>query len=212
MKHQSDSDKIGQFNISIPIRVGFLSAILAGLLTFLFYFAKQIDKNGHYKETLNFFVTALTASAGVTSAFYAFKSIEQSKESQKIESTSVYISRWNDVQYLPVRKTTTDIINLIKEQPDNQREKLLLEYLETHPDKRQDITNVLNFLEEMALCIEKGIIKEEILYDFYRFIVIEYCEIFGVHIAQRRRERKNERIFRALTDLCDRWHKRWKTF
>jgi len=203
MSNQGDPDKIWQLNLAIPIRVGFLSALLAGILTVIFYFAKKVDQNDQYKDTLNFLIAALTASATVTTAVYAFKSIEQSADERKSERTLIYISRWNDLQYSPARKTATELHQLIKNQPDNQKEKYLLEHLEQYPAQRQDITNILNFLEEMALCIEKGIIKEDLLLGFYRFIVKTYCESFGIYITQRRRENKNS--YKALTDLYERW-------
>ncbi|MCG8364478.1 MAG: DUF4760 domain-containing protein [Pseudanabaenales cyanobacterium] len=130
-----------------------------------------------------------------------------SSENQLIDRTLIYITRWNNPQFLAIQKTANDIYHRIHSQPVNQQAKFLIDYLEQNPDKRQNITNALNFLEEMAICSQKGIIKEDLIYSFYRSIVITYYETFSVYIEQRRKERNNPNLYRCLADLCEKWEK-----
>lgn len=199
MKYQGDPDKFQQVNISLTLRIGLISFLLSIFLTLVHAVKKE------YRETLTFLVTALATSAGGTSAFYALRSIQQNVESQVIDRTLVYITRWNDPEYLPVRKTAAEIYHLISGKSVVDQEKILTDYLDQNPDKKQDITNVLNFLEEMAICIEKGIIKEDLIYNFYRYIVLTYCETFAVFITQNRRMKNNSSLYKGLTDLDEKW-------
>jgi hypothetical protein len=203
MKYQDDPDKIGQFTISISLRIGLISFFAAFVITLLFYNVKNKDD----RDSLTFFVTALATSAGITSAVYALRSIKQNAESQIIDRTLTYIQRWNNPEYLPVRKTAQEIHQLLHKQPPGEQAKFLLDYLDKNPAIRQEITNVLNFLEEMSLCIKNKIIKEELLLDFYKGIVKTYYEDFHVYITEKRRERDNPNIYIALTNLYERWKK-----
>lgn len=210
MPPQIDPDKLARFNIKLPLSI--VSTVIAASLglTGLYLVNKE------YRETFTFLVTALATSAGGASAFYAFRSIQQSTESQEldrklliesqiIDRTLLYIARWNDPQYYPARKTASELCQLKRNLPLNQQNSFLVDYLHQNPGIKQDILNLLNFLEEMSVCSKKGIIKEEFLRDYYRGIVIDFCDTFYVFIVQRRMEKKNEKIFKSLTDLREKW-------
>lgn len=221
MSPQVDPDQFAQFNLKLSLTIGSTLVAVSLGLTGL-HFAKK-----EYRETLTFLVTALATSAAGASAVYALRSIkqsaefqeldrqqriaaqelerQQSKESQLIDRTLLYIARWNDPQYWPVRKTAQELRQLKNEQPANSQEQFVMNYLHQNPGVKQDIINLLNFLEEMATCSKNGIIKEELLYDYYRFIVIDFCETFHYLIKQRRDEKNNGKIFEALTDLSAKW-------
>ncbi|MCP2728820.1 DUF4760 domain-containing protein [Symplocastrum sp. BBK-W-15] len=168
---------------------------------------------------MNFVVATLSASATITGTFYVGKSIRQSAESQeldrklslesqKIDRTLLYIQRWNDSHYSSFKKLAYQIHLLIKDQHQNQKGRIVREEIEKNPDLRMEVTEVLNFLEEMALCIKRDIIKEDLAVDFYRSIVLQYCDIFGVWIAQLRNEKEEHRLYQQLTDLYGKWKDR----
>jgi hypothetical protein len=117
----------------------------------------------------------------------------------------MYIQRWNESHYSSFKKLAYQIHLLIVNKPDNQKGRIVREQIEKDADLRIEVAEVLNFLEEMALCIRREFICEDLAYDFYRSIVIQYCEIFGVWIAQLRDEKKNDKLYKELTDLYDRW-------
>lgn len=210
MPPQVDPDKYGQFTIRLSLSVGVSLFVISLGLTGLHAVKKE------HRETLTFLVTALAASAGGASAVYALRSIkqsaaaqeldrQQSKEAQLIDRTLPYIARWNDPQYWAARKTASEFNLLRKNQKINNEEKFFLDYLHQNPYAKQEFMNLLNLLEEIAVCLQKGILKEDLLFDYYRGIICDFCETFHCLIKQRRQERNNEKTFKALTDLNEKW-------
>ncbi|WP_254011616.1 DUF4760 domain-containing protein [Limnofasciculus baicalensis] len=216
MRHQGNPGQLFRTNIAITLRVGLISLLSSGILIATYILNKSNESN---KSILNFVVATLSASATITGTFYVGKSIRQSAESQeldrklslesqKIDRTLLYIQRWNDSHYSSFKKLAYQIHLLIKDQHQNQKGRIVREEIEKNPDLRMEVTEVLNFLEEMALCIKRDIIKEDLAVDFYRSIVLQYCDIFGVWIAQLRNEKEEHRLYQQLTDLYGKWKDR----
>lgn len=210
MPPQVDPDKYGQFTIKLSLRVGVSLFLISLGLTGIHALKKE------YRETLTFLVTALATSAGAASAVYALRGIEQSavaqeldrqqnKEAQLIDRTLPYIARWNDPQYWQARKTASEFNLLRNNQIINNEEQFLKDYLHKNTDAKQELLNILNFLEEVSLGLQKGIFKEDLLYDYYRGIICDFCKTFHYLIKQRREEKNNQKIFKALTDLYEKW-------
>lgn len=210
MPPQVDPDKYGQFTIKLSLRVGVSLFLFSLVLTGIHALKKE------HRETLTFLVTALATSAGAASAVYALRSIKQSaaaqeldrqqnKEAQLIDRTLPYIARWNDPQYWAARKTASEFNLLKNNQIINNEEQFLKDYLHKNTDAKQELLNILNFLEEVALGLQKGILKEDLLYDYYRGIICDFCKTFHYLIKQRREEKNNQKIFKALTDLYEKW-------
>jgi hypothetical protein len=210
MPPQVDPDKYGQFTIRLSLRIGVSLFVTSLVLTGIHAVKKES------RETLTFLVTALATSAGSASAVYALRSIkqsaatqeldrQQSKEAQLIDRTLPYIARWNDPQYWAARKTASEFNLLRKNQKINNEDQFFLDYLHQNPYAKQEFINLLNLLEEIAVCLQKGILKEDLLYDYYRGIILGFCETFSYLIKQRRQEANNEKLYRKLTDLSEKW-------
>ena len=118
-----------------------------------------------------------------------------------------YIVRWNALQYARLKKSVAEVHDEINNGRFNplEMEEKLKEYLDTYPQRIQDITNVLNFLEEISLCIQENIVDEKILYKFYRFIVIRYWNTFEPFVRNRRKKMDNQNIYNGLEKLCLQW-------
>ncbi|MCG8364477.1 MAG: hypothetical protein MJA27_14250 [Pseudanabaenales cyanobacterium] len=155
-KNKSSIDQFS-FNIRLTLSITFISFLIAFTLTGIFHYLNEKDR-----ATFNFFAVTLGISITGTSAFHAYRNIKQSlenqaldrklsSENQLIDRTLLYITRWNDPQYLAIQKTANDIYHELHSKPVNEQAKFLIDYLEQNPDKRKDITNALNFPEEMAI-------------------------------------------------------------
>lgn len=202
MRNQGNPGQLFRINIAITLIVGLISLLSSGILIATYILNKSNESN---KSILNFVVATLSATATITGTFYVGQSIKQSAESQQIDRALLYIQRWNDSHSSSLRKLAYQIHLLIKDQHQSQKGKIVREEIEKNPDLRMEVTEVLNFLEEMALCINKDIIKEDLALGFYRSIVLEYCDIFGVWIGQLRNETQNDKIYKNLTDLYGKW-------
>lgn len=212
MRHQGNPSNLFSFKIAVTLRVGFVSLVASAILILGYV----LTKNNDTKNLLTFAVATLSASATITGTFYVGQSIKQSAESQeldrkltiesqKIDRTLLYIQRWNDSHYSSFKKLAYQIHLLIDNKPDNQREKIVREEIEKDADLRMEVTEFLNFLEEMALCVNRELIIEELSRDFYRSIVIQYYNIFGVWIAQLRTHKKEDKLYKELTVLFEKW-------
>ena len=232
MPPQVDPDQFAQLNLKLSLRIGAtlvaLSLGLTGLhfvkkeyretLTFLVtalatsaagasavYALRSIKQNAEFQE-LDRQQNAAAQELDRQQRIVAQElDRQQTKESQLIDRTLLYVARWNDSQYWPARKIAQEFHKLRGNQSLNNQKQFVIDYVAHNPEANQDIINLLNFLEDMAICIKKGIVKEELLYDYYRFIVIDFYETFYDFIQQRRTERNNKKIFQSLTDLSEKW-------
>jgi hypothetical protein len=214
MKNQVEPAQLGQVRFLNVFKKFFLSILNSLILTIIYAFIGE-----KYKDNFTFAVTTLAASAIFIIAFYEYKSIKQSAESQElyrkqeadaqvIDRTLSYVRRWNELDLLSFRRVATEVHDLINQQPTDTQEKFLIDYLESNSNQTQDITNLLNFLEEMSICVEEKIVREDLLVKFYRGIVITFCKTFYVYIEHRRQKQQNDKIYRYLTNLCEKWNAR----
>lgn len=214
MKNQVEPDQLGQVRFLNVFKKFFLSILNSLILTIIYAFIGE-----KYKNNFIFAVTTLAASAIFIIAFYEYKSIKESAESQElyrkqeadaqvIDRTLSYVRRWNELDLLSFRRVATEVHELINQQPNDTQEKFLIDYLESNSNQNQDITNLLNFLEEMSICVEEKIVREDLLLKFYKGIVISYCKTFSVYIEHRREKKQNDKIYRYLTNLCEKWNAR----
>jgi len=200
MTNPSNPGNLGKINLTIPITVGCLGLIISIGFTLVFHSSTE-----EQKKTLNFLTTVLGTSAGVTSAFYVGQSIKLNAESKRLDITTSYISRWSDPAFDPVRKAAYKINEMLDVSQPNRNSDIIQKALDADLDLKLNLLDALNFLEEMALCVRLGIINEKTAYEFYRSIVQTYCSTFNIWITRLRHDKKNDMLFKNLTDLCDEW-------
>ncbi|BAY80567.1 hypothetical protein NIES267_00240 [Calothrix parasitica NIES-267] len=226
-KKSQNPDEITTLNISF--RFSLKASVVAFIVATPFIFFYSITNNKNHREALSFAATALTTSIAGVSAFYALQSIKQNADAQeifrleqeksqkeardieekdrKIDRTFNYIMRWNDLEYARIKKSVAQIHDEITNgfSTPLEKEDKLKKYLEDNPLKEQDITNILNFLEAMSICIKKEIVNEDLLHEFYRFIVIRYWETFESIVIYRRKKMDNPKIYEGLELLAQKW-------
>jgi hypothetical protein len=158
------------------------------------------------RATLNFAVTTFATVAGVTSAVYALRGIKLNLDDKKIDRSLTYIQRWNDPAYFQLKNTAAEIYHQIQKKSTSvERRQFIIEQVYGEPQKKQEISNLLNFLEEMSLCIENGLLDEKLMFEYYRYIVITYCNTFQEFIDISREDKRSQKLYIGLTNLRDRW-------
>jgi len=158
-----------------------------------------------YRDTLNFAVTTLATAAGISSAVYALRGIEINLEDKKIDRTLRYIQIWNDPSYFSVRQIAAKIHKELKPLLDDTESNEYMNQIYADAQKKQEIVNILNFLEEMSMCVHFGLVDEKSLKEFYRYIVCTYCDTFTLFVHRSRKERNNPKLYIHLTELCEQW-------
>lgn len=190
----------GFLKISLNLTLGIgVTTFISALALIAVHFGQP-----KYRESLNFVVTTLATAAGISTAVYALRGIEIGLEDKKIDRTLRYIQIWNDPSYFSARKLAAEVNNDLKKL-DAQQSNDYINQLYANTEKKQEIVNVLNFLEEMSTCIHEGLVYESYLKEFYRYILRNYCETFNLFIETSRKEKKSPKLYIHLTDLCNQW-------
>ena len=73
-------------------------------------------------------------------------------------------------------------------------------------NKRYKATKILNFLVEIAVCIEKEIADEDVLKSFFEVIVDDYCDKFDDLIHSRREGNGHRERYKKLVELNNKWN------
>ncbi|NER21005.1 MAG: DUF4760 domain-containing protein [Symploca sp. SIO1C2] len=189
-----------EFNLKITFNIFVLSILVSALTTAIYVIVPE-----EYDETLTFSVTTFAMSAGGLAAFYAYKSITQNKDQKMYDRTLSYIQRWNSSEFLPLRKTVKEIFQAVKQEPSEKQDQVLMNCLSEDESKSLQVKTLLNFLTEMAMCIEKEMVDEEFLKTFFQQIVLDYCDNFNAFINQRINYKHNKKLYKALLELHDEW-------
>lgn len=198
--HHNNPNIFGELNLKITFDILVFSITVSAIATILH---ALIPKD--YRDTLAFAATTFATSAGSLGAFYAYKNLSQSANSQMTDRTLSYLHRWNDPQYIPLREASRKIFEQMRLEPPDQQDTFLKDYLEAHPEEKQKVITILNFLTEMSLCIEEEMVDENFLKKYFQVIVQDYCEDFHAFINQRRGNKHNKDVYKALIDLHERW-------
>ena len=73
-------------------------------------------------------------------------------------------------------------------------------------DLKSKLISTLNFFEEMALVIEKRLVEEDILRNFFKGIVMDYVGIFYIWIQERSKGGlHSEDNYKELKQIYKKW-------
>jgi hypothetical protein len=164
------------------------------------------------KDIANFSLSALTATTTAASAFYVGLQLQQasitlakSTEEEKITRTISYAARWNNPEFSEIKYEVLTLVRYIVSKQNNDSViSLINDQLKLKPKLESYLNEVLNFFEEMSVWVEKDIIDENTLKDFYLTIIVRYYAVFEPWIQEKRRER-GPRLFKSFENLYNRW-------
>ena len=204
--HSDNPDEVG-FTFKGKVRIGIASLVVASGLTFIY---SRLDED--QRDVFNFGSAAFGVCITGVSAFHAYRGIMQSSRFQEMEArvnkkdkiidrTIDYIGRWNHPDYAHIKATVNEILTSI----DDQEHTSVIDYLKDKPLKTQEVTSILNFLEELSFLIYEDIIDKQMAYIFYRGIIIRCYEVLVPHIMDRRNKVNNKKIYEQLEKLYFEW-------
>lgn len=188
---------------SVPKKAGAVSFAIAGIAIYLFY--SNINKKV-VDETLATFSVAVTgAAAAVTSAFYVGSAIQKNSLSRKEDRAIQLVSVWNGEYYSTLRRLTLrPMRSLLRDKSIKVQDRLIEDHLEKNPEVEEQIVTILNFLEQVAMCVNGDLVDEEIIQSYFGYIIPRLAQIFSGWIYSRQRERSNT-LYEEFQILGKRW-------
>lgn len=197
--NQGSPGEVFQFKFAVSVTVGVISFLFAALVITLFV-SGIIDR-----EVLKFTVSTVTAATAITSAFYVGENIRRTFTSKKTDRALAYIAVWTGPSFAHIRKSSRQIRDAIQGQDSEKHAEIIKKKLNENHDLEEDMVTIMNFLEEVALSIQSGLVDEAILQEYFKVIIKRYCYVFTLWIEEQRRQRGNE-LYRCLTRLNERWN------
>jgi hypothetical protein len=206
MNNYRNPDEIGQFNVRIV--VGFASVSFAIAVAFIGAYGFFNTKNNkQMTDNLTFGASMISAAAAISGAAYALQSLRHSAYTQekyrRIDTTRELIMRWDESLFATARITVREI--LLEDNHSHNRNEHLQEWLKQKPSARQDVTLILNLLEQVAIFWKAGLLDEGLLREFYKPIVQQCWTVLNPYVMVRRLEENDKSLFMSLEQLHDAW-------
>jgi hypothetical protein len=207
MNNYRNPDEIKQFNVRIVIGFASISfAIAVGFIVAYGFFNTRNNKQ--MTDNLTFGASMISAAAAISGAAYALQSLRHTAYTQesyrRIDITRELIMRWDESLFAAARITIREII-LEDGNPSLNRSEHLQEWLKQKPSARQDVTLILNLLEQMAIFWKAGLLDEALLKEFYKPIVQQCWMVLNPYVMVRRLEENDRSLYIALEQLHDNW-------
>lgn len=206
------SNQVARFkvNADVPITIGIFTFSFIFIAICLFLYVPKDNK-----QDVAFASGVIVAASGVYGAFYAGSALRESLYSRKIDRTVDCAVRWLDTSLVDAKKLTKQIaVQAVEIDNEDKRGAKIIQLIGTTgtleaEEKELAIATVLNFLEQLAVFVEKEVVDEELLRDFYHTIVVRHYFAFKPWIEERQRNKglTSKRLYKSLTGLYERWEK-----
>jgi hypothetical protein len=132
----------------------------------------------------------------------------------RIQRTAELSGRWGDPAFVPARRTFARIRDQLKhskigpdariqliEQAIEERE----ESLADTPNTKRSIVMVLDFIEEVCLAVNMSTADEEAVRRLWKTAIIQYWDLFGEWIKERRQKTNQPRLYVELESRANVW-------
>lgn len=189
-----------KLTVRVPITVGFLAIVFPAVVIVSYYLFPA------NRGDLTFIAATLVATASLVSAFFVSRGLKNNADSQRETRTLSFPARWNDPSFFERKKAVRDLRDkLYSPEITNLLEKRqkMEELIRENPEVKVHLIDLFNFFEEMAVCVDYGIVDVDLLRDFFRSIFIAHYEAFEFWLVDRQSNRS--RLFSSLNMLYHRW-------
>ena len=151
----------------VVVWVGILALLIAvALITLFWRFPSE-------RELLTFAATVLFSTATVISAVYIAQGLNQNVEFSKLARTIELTERWNSPDFSEVQVAAVKIAKMLSDLPVEDRLRTLNDSIDSGDSKEEVLINVFNFFEEIGILVNKKLLDEEILREFYQGIWLD---------------------------------------
>jgi len=192
-------------NVKVPITIQVCTIGFVALVIGLYYFAPK-DK----KQDVAFGTAVIASASGLYAAFYAGRALNSNLDSKRIDRTMECASQWHSLDFSNSKKLTRqiaqEVIKIPESEPDRRCEKVK-ELVKIDPKSETAIRDILNFFEQLAVFVEKGVVDEELLKDFYLTIIVRHYQVFEPWIEEKQKNQglQSKRLYKSLCELSKKW-------
>jgi hypothetical protein len=200
-----DVKPVGRFfNVSFPVGIGGVLGAIVIALTYLHF------KYPDYRPDIVFFSLAVTAAATLGSAFYIGHTLraqienEQKRQEQLPKELAIsYLNRWNTPEFFYTRKTYGVVFDKFRQSGAAAVKTYLLD--PANAGEASNVGHILNFWEEMAIAIHRGLADEELIFSAYRGTVVRSFNALSDWVEEERRLKGTQKLWEEAEQLYNIW-------
>lgn len=74
-----------------------------------------------------------------------------------------------------------------------------------NPQARMAFIVLFNYFEGISIGVQRGIMDEEFMKEFFKTVFIEYHKYFGGYISHLRHQSQSQRVFWRFTQVAEKW-------
>lgn len=186
-----------------PKLIGIMLAVWAAFVAaFIIYPA--------YRAAIVFGASSLGGLGALAGAFYLARGLiltaqqqEDAMRRKEMENAFRYLERWNNPVFHHLKIAAGRVIEI----QEKQGAEAVTDELNKDAIFRSNVTDVLNFFEEIAIAINSKIVDEKTLRRAYRGLIHMYCMALEDFVVHRRQKFSNPRLFVEVENLHKRWSK-----
>ena len=193
-----------KINVQIPVNWLFVIFGVVCLLISAFLFGPE-----RWRPQLVYCAAVLAAGSALANAANALDSRSAQRDSSdkaakhaRVVAAMEYIDKWNAPAFYYCKKNGRAVLAKFKTMPRVEEQ---LAYLDEDPERRANLTDILNFIEALSLAVTNEVVDEPIVKRFYQSLVVENWHNADDYIKKRRAERNNARLYREFEVLYERW-------
>jgi hypothetical protein len=195
--HNQDQSGV---RISFSVSWGLIGLVIAAsLLVFLFAVLPT------RRDLLRFVLAVLATGGGVVGAYYVGRGLRLNAESQKTTRTFEFPTRWGDPTWVQTRASVIDLLKELQNKAEDERLALTEKAIAEKPGLEADIRAILNFLEQVALSVNLGLVDVDIIDRLYRTMVVRTYGALAPWVNKERDERDARRIWVEIERLYGEW-------
>jgi hypothetical protein len=193
------SDRLLDIRLSFSITTSVVTVVALLILSVIYWFATK-----DLAQTVLFITAAAAAAGAILSAFYSARTLAlsttalEADEARKKKRLALeYAARWNDPSMFHVRDTVRELFGADHRSP---------EFVRSIEQRQTNVIHFLNFLEELALVLEKGDTDHDILKGVYVGVVCVAWTKLQHWITEFRRVRGRPRMWIGFEELARKWN------
>lgn len=155
-----------------------------------------------YREGIAFFAIVIGTAAAIVSAFYVAQSVYANVESERMSRTMSLVSEWNAASFFYAKQAVIRLMKPIADRPREERLTAIQDRIREDDALELNLTSVLNYLEHLAVLVDKGFVDEGLVRELFKTNVLRYYELFDPWIADMR-NRRGKRLYKGLENLYE---------